>query len=138
MADAIIVKERLGGKFTQDVTTARGHHLFADEPIDFGSSDLGPSPYELLAAGLGACTNITMRIYIERKGWSVEHLEVKVTHKKLSSAEAPPRDVFMREIIIKGDIDADQRARILDIADKCPVHKTLSAASEIETIVATG
>jgi len=81
MAEAVTVKERLGGKYTQDVNTARGHHIYADEPISYGSSDLGPSPFEFLSAGLGACTNMTMRMYIERKGWSVDHLEVRVTHK---------------------------------------------------------
>ena len=133
MAEPVIVKERLGGKYTQDVTTTRNHRLYADEPVSYGSSDLGPSPFEFLSAGLGACTNMTMRMYIERKGWSVDTLEVKVSHKKVARGDAPPQDVFTREIIIEGDVDAAQRARILEIADKCPVHKTLEANSHIET-----
>ncbi|MEP1230904.1 MAG: OsmC family protein [Litorimonas sp.] len=133
MAEPILVKERLGGKYTQAVSTTRDHHFFADEPVSYGSSDLGPSPFELVSAGLGACTNMTMRMYIERKGWSVDHLEVKVSHKKVAGGDQPPRDVFVREITIQGDVDDAQRARILEIANKCPVHKTLEASSHVET-----
>ena len=135
MAEAINVKERLGGKYTQDVTSTRGHHIYADEPISFGSSDLGLSPFEFLAAGLGACTNMTMRMYVERKGWSVDNLAVVVTHKKVAGGERP-RNVFVREITIEGDIDDAQRARILEIANKCPVHRTLEASSDVETKLA--
>jgi len=133
MAEAVTVKERLGGKYTQDVNTTRGHHIYADEPTSYGSSDLGPSPFEFLSAGLGACTNMTMRMYIERKGWSVDHLAVVIKHKKVAGGDQPPRDVFVREITIEGDVDEAQRARILEIADKCPVHRTLEASSHIET-----
>lgn len=132
MADPVIVKERLGGKYTQDVLTSR-HHLLADEPESYGSADLGPTPYEYLCAALGACTTITMRMYIERKGWAVEHLACEVSHKKLAIADLPPKDVFTRAITIRGDIDEATRERILVIANKCPVHKTLHASSDIET-----
>ena len=69
--DPVIVKERLGGKYTQDVLTSR-HQLLADEPESYGSADLGPTPFEYLCAALGACTTITLRMYVERKGWEVE------------------------------------------------------------------
>lgn len=135
MAEPVTVKERLGGKYTQAVTTTRDHHLYADEPTSYGSSDLGPSPFEFVAAGLGACTNMTMRMYIERKGWSVDHLAVKVSHKKVSRGGEPAHDVFTREIIIEGDVDDDQRARIMEIANKCPVHKTLEVGSQVNTVL---
>ena len=135
MSDPVIVKERLGGKYTQDVLTSR-HHLLADEPESYGSADLGPTPFEYLCAALGACTTITMRMYIERKGWDVDHLAVEVTHKKIAIGDLPPKDVFTRAITIKGDIDEATRERILGIAGKCPVHKTLEAHSEIVTKLA--
>lgn len=132
MTDPVIVKERAGGKYTQDVNTPR-HHFYADEPASYGSADLGPAPYELLCASLGACTSITLRMYIERKKWDVENIEVKVTHKKIQLSELPAKDVFTREITIRGNVDEAQRARIIEIANKCPVHRTLEASSEIET-----
>ena len=132
MSEPVIVKERLCGKYTNDVMTSR-HHLFADEPADFGSADMGPTPFEYLCAALGACTTITMRMYIERKGWKVDHLACEVTHKKIAIGELPPKDVFTRAITIEGDIDEATRKRILVIAGKCPVHKTLEASSDVET-----
>ncbi len=132
MSDPVIVKERLGGKYTQDVITSR-HRLLADEPESYGSADLGPTPFEYLCAALGACTTITMRMYIERKGWAVDHLACEVTHKKVVIGDLPSKDVFTRAITIKGDIDEATRKRILVIAGKCPVHKTLEASSDVET-----
>ena len=132
MTDAVIVKERAGGKYTQDVNTPR-HHFFADEPTTYGSADIGPAPYELLCASLGACTSITLRMYAERKKWDIENIAVRVTHKKLQLSDLPPKDVFTREITITGNVDEAQRARMIVIANKCPVHKTLEASSEIET-----
>ncbi len=132
MAEPVIVKERPGGKYTNDVMTSR-HHLYADEPESLGSADLGPTPYEYLCAALGACTSITLRMYISRKGWPVDNIAVKVSHKKIAIGDLPPKDVFTREITISGDVDAEQRARIIQIANKCPVHKTLEASSDIET-----
>lgn len=135
MTDPVIVKERAGGKYTQDVNTLR-HHFFADEPTSYGSADIGPAPYELLCASLGACTSITLRMYAERKKWDVENISVKVTHKKLQLSELPPKDVFTRAITLTGDLDEEQRARMIVIANKCPVHKTLEASSDIETVEA--
>lgn len=131
----VIVKERTGGKYTQDVN-AGPHHAFADEPASFGSADLGMSPYEFVCAGLGACTSITLRMYAERKDWPVTHIGVEVRHKRVSRGDEKPRDVFTRAITIEGDIDEAQRERMLVIANKCPVHRTLEASSEIETALA--
>ena len=139
MSEPVIVKERSkdqeGGKYTQDVMTSR-HHLTADEPESFGSADLGPTPFEYLCAALGACTTITMRMYIERKGWAVDHLACEVSHTKTTIGDLPPKDVFTRVITIKDDLDGAARKRILVIAGKCPVHKTLHSSSEIETHLA--
>ena len=132
MSNPVTVRERPGGIYTNDVITGR-HHLYADEPESFGSADLGPTPFEYLCAALGACTTITMRMYVERKKWPVEHLSVDVSHKKVVSGQGPTRDVFTREITIIGEVDEAQRKRIIEIAGKCPVHKTLAASSEIVT-----
>lgn len=132
MGEPVIVSERPGGIYTNDVRTSR-HHLYADEPLSYGSSDLGPTPYEYLCAALGSCTTITMRMYIERKNWKVDHLSVNVTHHKDKADDGTPRDVFTRRVDIKGDVDDAQRARILEIAGKCPVHKTLAAGSDVIT-----
>ena len=135
MSHPVTVKERLGGIYTQDVI-AGPHHILADEPESYGSSDLGMAPYELLCAALGACTSITLRMYAERKGWAVSHIGVEVTHKKVSRADEPSRDVFIRELTIEGDVDEAQRKRMMVIANKCPVHKTLEASSDVETLLA--
>ncbi len=132
MAEAVIVSERPGGVYTQDVKTSR-HHIFADEPIDLGSADLGPTPYELLCSGLGACTSITMRMYAERKKWPVDHISVSVSHNKEIHGDGLRRDVFTREISITGNLDEAQRARMIEIANKCPVHRTLEAGSDVIT-----
>jgi len=132
MTEPVIVKERSGGIYTNDVLTSR-HHLYADEPSDLGSADLGPTPYEYLCAALGACTSITLRMYITRKKWSVDTVAVKVSHKKVVIGDLPPKDTFTREVTITGDVDDAQRARIIQIANKCPVHRTLERSSDIET-----
>lgn len=132
MAETITVSERPGGKYTNDVRSSR-HQLLADEPIEFGSADLGPAPFEFLCAGLGACTSITMRMYADRKGWPVDHISVDVTHAKEIHADGIKRDVFTRVIRMKGDLDEAQRARMIEIANKCPVHRTLEAGSDVIT-----
>ena len=132
MAEIITVSERPGGKYTNEVRSSR-HQLLADEPIEFGSADLGPSPFEFVCAGLGACTSITLRSYANRKDWPVTHIAVDVSHKKEIHGDGVKRDVFTRVITIKGDIDETQRARMIEIANKCPVHRTLEAGSDIIT-----
>ena len=132
MSEPVIVSERAGGVYTNDVKTSR-HHLYADEPIDLGSADLGPTPYEYLCAALGACTSITMRMYANRKGWPVDHIGVTVTHAKEIHGDGLRRDVFTRVIAIEGDLDEAQRSRMIEIANKCPVHRTLEAGSDVIT-----
>jgi len=132
MSETMTISERMGGKYTNDVRSSR-HHLYADEPADLGSADLGPTPYEYLCAALGACTSITLRMYADRKKWPVEHISVDVNHSKEIHGDGIKRDVFTREIALTGDIDETQRARMIEIANKCPVHRTLEAGSDVIT-----
>jgi putative redox protein len=113
--------------------TVRTHALrfTADEPADLGGEDGGPTPYGLVAAGLAACTAMTVRMYAARKSWPLARIEVRVEHSK--SSERTPPDVFHRELKIEGELDGTQRARLLEIANRCPVHKTLQAGSTVET-----
>ena len=136
MGNTVTVKERLGGIYTQDVL-ARGHHLYADEPEDLGGSDLGPSPFEFVLAGLGSCTTITLRMYADHKKWPVTHIGVDVSYKK-SGFGADMVSVFIRKITIEGDLDEAQLKRMMSIADKCPVHKMLEAQTEIRTELVEG
>ncbi len=135
MTEPVTVRERPGGIYTNDVLTTR-HHLFADEPVALGGADIGPTPYEYLCAGLGACTSITLRMYAERKNWPVTHIAVDVTHERVTHADGIARNVFLRVLTIEGDIDEAQHSRMIEIADKCPVHRTLEAGSDVITTVA--
>ena len=131
MGNQVVVKERAGGIYTQDVT-ARTHKIYADEPENLGGADLGLSPFELVCAGLGACTNITLRMYAQRKEWPVTNIAVDVAYKK-SGMGADMKDVFIRKITIEGDLDEKQISRMMVIAGKCPVHKMLETDNEIRT-----
>ena len=124
--------------FLQDVMAGPRHHLLADEPKSYGGTDRGPSPYGLVAAGLGACTSMTIRMYARRKGWPLKHVSVDVSHDKVHAQDADARtaariDRFSRLIRLEGPLDEAQRKRLLEIADKCPVHKTLTQGSEVIT-----
>ena len=116
------------------------HHTFADEPEAYGGTNKGMSPYGFLSAGLGACTSMTIRMYARRKGWPLKHVSVDISHDKVHAQDAEVAtglkiDTFRREIHLKGDLDAGQRQRLLEIADKCPVHRTLEAAARVETVL---
>jgi putative redox protein len=109
---------------------ANGHHLVGDEPERVGGGDTGPSPYELLASALGTCTVMTLRMYADRKEWPLEAAEVRIRHEKVhcTDCERPNQklDQLSREVVLVGDLDDDQRQRLLEIADRCPVHRTLT------------
>lgn len=105
--------------------------LIADEPFTVGGLGSGPSPYELLSAGLAACTAMTLNLYAGRKGWDLAGLEIEVAHARAGGA-----DRFTRQIRFGAGLDDEQRARLLDIADRCPVHRTLDGGAEIVTVVA--
>ncbi len=134
MAAPVTVTERPGGKYTLDVDNGR-HHLYADEPLNFGSADLGPSPFEYLCASLGSCTAITLRMYAGRKKWDIDNISVTVTHstRKIESGES--KAVFTRVLNVSGDIDEAARGRLVEIANKCPVHKMLEHGNIIETLL---
>ena len=119
---------------------ANGHSLIADEPLALGGTNTGPTPYELLSSALGACTSITLRMYADRKGWPLQATEVRLAHEKIhcDDCENPDRpssriDHFTREISLEGPLDEIQRGRLLAVADRCPVHRTLKGPAEITT-----
>lgn len=123
--------------FLQDVAAGPKHHVLADEPMAYGGTDRGLTPYQFLAAGLGACTSMTVRMYARRKGWPLKHVSVDVTHDKVHAQDAEVGrskiDTFTRILKLEGDLDDAQRARLLEIADKCPVHKTLEQGARVDT-----
>jgi putative redox protein len=127
---SVLVEETGAGKFQVQVSV-RGIGFVADEPADVGGLGSGPTPYELVAAGLGACTSMTARLYAERKGWPLTRTRVAVSHEKVAG-QTPP-DVFRRQIAFVGPLDAEQVARLFEIADKCPVHRSLEGGARIET-----
>ena len=137
--EGVRVVEAGQGKFTEDIYT--GHHrLRADEPQDAGGTDTGPSPYDLLLAALGACTAMTLRLYAEHKKLPLERVSVELAHDKVHAAdcaECETRegriDRIDRLITLEGDLDEAQRAKLLEIADKCPVHRTLHSELWIPT-----
>ncbi|MBA6416517.1 OsmC family protein [Colwellia sp. 6M3] len=126
----VIVEEK-NHKFTQHVSTA-SHYWLADEPESVGGNNMGPDPYEHLLAGLGACTAMTLRMYATRKNLAIKHIKVELKHSRnylLDCQECEEQsqgiEAIVREISFIGELDAKQQARFLEIADKCPVHKTL-------------
>lgn len=127
----VTVTESGDGPYAQFVTA--GHHVMgADEPERFGGHDTGPSPYEYLLAGLGACTAMTLRMYAERHAWPVERIAVSLRHEKVAApGERGKVDRFDRTIALTGALSEEQRSRLLEIAEKCPVSQTLRRQSEI-------
>jgi len=126
--------------FLQDVMAGPKHHLLADEPESHGGTDLGPSPYQFLSTGLGACTAMTIRLYARRKGWPLAHVSVDVSHDKVHAKDCEDCedkgakiDLFRRVIRLEGELDDDQRAKLIEIAGKCPVHRTMEGTIRVET-----
>lgn len=127
--------------FLQDVTAGPHHHARADEPLAYGGTNRGMSPYGFIAAGLGACTSMTIRMYARRKGWPLDHVRVDVCHDKMHAQDAKAGtgdkiDSFRREIHLEGDLTDAQRSRLMEVAHKCPVHRTLERTSKIVTTLA--
>lgn len=124
--------------FLNDISSGEGHHILADEPLAYGGTNQGLSPYGLLSAGLGACTSMTIRMYARHKNWPLEQVSVDVYHDKVHAQDADTGvgdkvDTWHRRISLKGHLSPDQRNRLLEIADKCPVHRTLERSSQVIT-----
>jgi putative redox protein len=138
-AGTVSVSETGAGKFQQEVR-AGAHRLLADEPADVGGMDSGPTPYDFLAIGLGACTSMTIRLYAERKQIPLDHVEVLVAHEKRHGEDcidcekdSARIDHFDRILRLSGTLTEEQRASLIAIADRCPVHRTLEAGARIVT-----
>lgn len=127
----IIVRENGQGRYQQEVIVGE-HRLLADEPVSVGGADAGPAPLEFVMAGLGACTSMTVRMYAERKGIPLTRISVSLSHDRVKVASIP-RDRIVRKITLEGDLTVEQRARLLEIANKCPVHKALEQPLVIES-----
>jgi uncharacterized OsmC-like protein/alpha-beta hydrolase superfamily lysophospholipase len=133
----VVVTETGVGKFQQIITAGR-HSLIADEPVPVGGLDSGPGPYDLLLAALGACTSMTLRLYADRKQLPLERASVKLTHSRIHAEDCETcetkegmLDRIDKEITVEGPLDADARARLLEIAEKCPVNRTLKSEIDI-------
>ncbi len=133
------VRETLEGKFANEIQ-AGPHALQAGEPPSLGGDDSGPTPYDLLLSGLGACTSMTLRMYADRKQWPLDRVTVTLTHEKIHAKDCETceqkdgkLDRIARIVRIEGDLDDAQRTKLLEIADKCPVHRTLHGEVLVET-----
>ena len=137
--DVVVVTESGAGPYGQRIT-AGGHQLVADEPAAIGGADSGPTPYDLLLAGLGACTAITVRMYADRKGWPLRQTTVRLRHQRIYAKDCADcetksglMDQIERELQFEGELTDSQRARLLNIAERCPVHRTLHSQVLVST-----
>ena len=137
--EGVLVEETRNGKFEQAII-AGPHRYLADEPVSVGGNGRGPSPYEYLLAALGACTSMTIRLYADLKKLPLERVSVRLKHDKIHAADCEnceskegKIDRIDRVVTLEGDLNAEQRARLLEIADKCPVHRTLHSRIEVRT-----
>ncbi|MBV9533425.1 MAG: OsmC family protein [Bradyrhizobium sp.] len=138
----LVVRETREGKFSQAISVGT-HQLLADEPVSAGGDDMGPGPYDFLLAALGACTSMTMRLYADRKSLPLDRVTVMLRHSKIHAedcveceSKAGMLDQINRVISMEGALDADQSKRLMEIADKCPVHRTLISKVRILTRLA--
>src|SRR6202166_3891749 len=142
-ARAVVVRGS-GAGLAQEIHAGR-HRLVADEPISAGGTDIGPPPYDLLLAALGACTSMTVGMYARRKSWPLESVTVRLRHSRIYAADCADcetrtgmLDRIEREIILTGPLTEEQRTRLLEIANKCPVHRTLTSEIKIDSWLAEG
>lgn len=140
-----IVHVHLGDENYKTVMTAGNHELLADEPETAGGGNQGPDPYDYLLMALGSCSVITMKMYAERKEWPVEEIYIEMRHSKTHAEDCvdcddsgAKIDKIEKEIIVKGDLSQKQLDRLLEISNKCPVHKTLLSDTEILSSVEKG
>jgi putative redox protein len=137
--ESLVVVRGAASAFVQDVQMGK-HKLVADEPVAVGGTDTGPAPYDLLLASLGACTSMTVSMYARRKNWPLESVQVQLRHSKVRVGEpvseggkAPETDQIERDIQFIGPLSPEQHERLLEIANKCPVHRTLKSEILINT-----
>jgi len=138
--DNWVVARLEGGSFRTEIL-ANGHALISDEPVAAGGSNAGPSPYDLLVAGLGACTAMTLRMYATHKGWPLEDVVVRLRHRKVHARDCEECqtqgnvkvDRIERELELIGSLDEAQRQRLLEIANRCPVHRSLESEVRVVT-----
>lgn len=128
------------GSYTQQITVGQ-HELISDEPRPIGD-DAGPTPYDLLLSALGACTSMTVRMYADRKGWPLQRVRVTLRHSRIHAEDCAECETTRgwighidRDVELTGDLDDDQRQRLLHIADRCPVHQTLTSEVDIATSI---
>ncbi len=124
MSGIVVVAENGKGRYQQAVSAGQ-HQLIADEPASMGGGDAGPAPFDFIMSGLGACTSMTLRMYAERKSLPLTRVSVALRHDKVE-VEGVMRDRISRDITLEGDLSEEQRQRLLEIANKCPVHRALS------------
>jgi putative redox protein len=133
LPDGVVeVSETRDGRFAQRIQAGR-HVFVADEPVAVGGNDSGPGPYDYLLAALGACTSMTLRLYAERKGIAADRFSVRLSHRRVHAVDCNDCETtsgnigeITRDISIAGNLTEDVRARLMEIADKCPVHETLT------------
>jgi putative redox protein len=137
----IIVRSAEGLKQTIE---ARGHTLVSDEPVEDGGTDAGPTPYELLLGALGSCTAMTVELYAARRGWSLDSVEVHLAHDRVHARDCEScenqnanamLDRITKRVVLNGRLEADQRARLLEIADRCPVQRTLQGTVIVQSAI---
>ena len=134
MTDAATAHETGQGRFQVAIDVA-GHTIIGDEPIEVGGLGTGPTPFQLLAAALAACTTMTLRMYARQKSWPVAAIRTTAGHERQPGQN--PVDLFTRCISLEGDLTNEQRNRLLEIADRCPVHRTLTAGARVQTTLGT-
>ncbi len=143
MAEVVVEEE--GARFAQRIVAGGRHEITADEPQEKGGKDEGPNPYELLLASLGACTSITLRMYADLKRIPLRGVKIRLRHEKVPAEECEgcetkegKIDVIEQEVTLDGDLSAEHRARLMEIATRCPVHRTLKSEVKIVSRAAGG
>ena len=143
-ARGVVVVRGASDGFVQEIV-AGAHQFRSDEPASMGGTDTGPGPYDLLLAALGSCTSMTLGMYARRKGWPLERVTVRLRHSRahaqdceICETQDAQLTVIDRELVLEGALDDDQRKRLLGIANRCPVHLTLTSRIDIRTTLQHG